>query len=173
MAFRCFLDCSAFKSPPAVKLAELGNDLDSYEVRVMAACEMLDETGVRFQMSGFGSDDWRLDVEYDLSIFMEDLPEILDALSRKQEYEFFFSSQGVQRTLTFVPADENIRIHCFSMTSWVPSPAVEEMARIDLVEMLKRLAVDFGVALMRLSSPLSGEEPFRSWAEGRVQSAAN
>lgn len=170
MAFLCSLDHSKLKQLPVVNSGEVFDDLEGYEAKVMAACELLDKAGLRFRMSGFGLDDWRLDTRYDLSIFVEDLPDILDALTRREEYEFFFSSQGVQRILTFVPAGDSVRIKCSSMTAWVPNPAVEEMVRAELVAMLERLVIDFGIALRRISSSLSAEEPFRSWSEGNVQS---
>ncbi|EHR62591.1 polysaccharide deacetylase family protein [Saccharomonospora cyanea] len=151
-------------------LNALSDELGGYEVEVMAACEVLEQAGVGFRVSGFGLDDWRLDVEYDCSIFMENLPDLLDALARKEEHVFFFASQGVEVVLAFVPVDESVVINCSSLVARAPSPVVETTARADLVSMLERFAVDFGVALTRVSPPLASEEPFRSWAEGRLGS---
>ncbi len=168
LTFQCFLDCAGLLQSQAAKSGELPDELDEYESKVMAACEILDYSGVKFRMFGFGLD-WVLDVEYDCSIFMESLPGILGALAKNEEFEFIFASQGVERILTFIPDGERVRIVCSLLTGMDSNPPFEDMAKVDLVEMLERLAVDFGVALMRTSSPLSAEEPFRSWAEGRVR----
>ncbi|WP_162907512.1 hypothetical protein [Allorhizocola rhizosphaerae] len=47
---------------------------EEYATRVMVLCEMLAATDTRFHVEGFGSDDWRLDVSYNLSAVMEQLP---------------------------------------------------------------------------------------------------
>lgn len=151
-------------------LNALSDELGYYEVKVMAACETLEQSGARFRMSGFGLDDWPLDVEYDCSIFMESLPEIFDAVARKEEHVFFLASQGIESVLTFGPVGESVAINCSSLLGRIPDPAVETVARTDLLSMLERLAVDFAVALTRVSSSLASEEPFRSWAEGRLGS---
>src|SRR5688572_15261168 len=124
MVFRCGLDRSVF-SPSSAGSDVVSDDLDNYEVTVMNACEILADTGLRFLFRGFGREDWKLDVRYDLSVFMEQLPEMLSAVTRAERYEFYFYSQGVEQNFVFSPIGEKVEIRCASGTSWVPDPELE------------------------------------------------
>lgn len=167
MVFRCFLDRSAFSAPPPGSLGA-PDDLGDYQVSVMNACELLADTGLRFAVSGFGLDDWRLDIQYDLSVFMEELPEMLRAATRGEQYEFYFYSQGVERNLIYSPAGDIVQIRCVSITSWVPDPDVEVIPLASLIEMIREMAIEFSRALRAAGGPISEAEPFRSWAAGMV-----
>ncbi|MFJ8795562.1 hypothetical protein [Streptomyces sp. NPDC102462] len=151
---------------PASASLEAG---DGYETLVMEACSALsDAGGSRFHIGGFGSDEWPLDVAYDLSTFMEQLPALLVGVRDRHEVEVDLYSQGIERTLTFRPSGDLVVIHCDSRTNWVPSPERESIARSELVAMLSKLAEDFARGLKAINSELSEVAPFERWLEGEV-----
>ncbi|MFI2074062.1 MULTISPECIES: hypothetical protein [Streptomyces] len=142
---------------------------DDYEVLVMEACSALSDVGGNtFHIGGFGSDEWPLDVAYDLSAFMEQLPSLLMGVREHREVEVDLYSQGVERTLIFRPAEDRVMIHCESRTDWVPSPESESLTQGELVAMLSKLAEDFAGALKAIDSELSKVSPFAEWLEGKA-----
>jgi hypothetical protein len=144
------------------------DDLNDYEVSIMNACELMANSGLRFKISGFGLDEWPLDIPYDLSVFMEELPGMLNSIIHGEEHEFYFYSQGIERTIIYSPQGELVELRCISATSWVPDPDVEIASFDALVAMLKELAIDFGKAITAAGGAISETEPFRSWVAGRV-----
>ncbi|MCK7621694.1 hypothetical protein MUU72_00860 [Streptomyces sp. RS10V-4] len=154
----------------AVAVASAGLEPgDDYETLVMEACSVLsDAGGSTFHIGGFGSDEWPLDVAYDLSAFMEQLPSLLVGVRDRREVEVDLYSQGIERTLTFRPSGDLVVIHCDSRTKWVPSPERESVARSELVAMLSKLAEDFARGLKAINSELSEVAPFERWLEGEV-----
>jgi hypothetical protein len=151
---------------PASESLELDDD---YETLVIEACSALsDAGGSAFHIGGFGSDEWPLDVAYDLSAFMEQLPLLLMGVRERREVEVDLYSQGIERTLTFRPSGDLIMIHCDSRTNWVPNPERESIAQRELVAMLSKLAEDFAGGLKTINSELSEVAPFERWLEGEV-----
>lgn len=142
---------------------------DEYETLVMEACSALSDVGGgRFHIGGFGSDEWPLDVAYDLSAFMEQLPSLLMGVRERREVEVDLYSQGIERTLTFRSSGDLVMIHCDSRTNWVPNPECESIAQSELVAMLSKLAEDFARGLKAINSELSEVAPFERWLEGEV-----
>ncbi|MET8757767.1 hypothetical protein [Lentzea sp. NPDC004782] len=154
----------------AVALASV--DLEpggDYETLVMEACGVLsDAGGSTFHIGGFGSEEWSLDVAYDLSAFMEQLPSLLEGVRDRREVEVDLYSQGIERTLTFRPREDLVMIHCESRTNWVPNPECETVEQSELVAMLSKLAVDFAGGLKAINSELAEIAPFERWLEGEV-----
>lgn len=137
--------------------------LHDYEYLVMEACALLAETDCQFHVEGFGSSDWRLDVEYDLSAFMEQLPETLAGIRARHPVELDLYPQGVERTLSFDAGGEVVSIRCASRTNWRPCPGVEVVGRDELSRMLSRLASDFARSLRVMRSPIARLKPFSDW----------
>ncbi|MFF2432187.1 hypothetical protein [Streptomyces mirabilis] len=154
----------------AVTLASAGLEPgDDYETLVMEACSALsDAGGSTFHIGGFGSDEWPLDVSYDLSAFMEQLPLLLAGVRDRREVEVDLYSQGIERTLTFRPSGELVMIHCNSRANWVPNPERESIAQSELVAMLSKLAEDFARGLKAINSELSEIAPFERWLKGEA-----
>lgn len=142
---------------------------DDYETLVMEACSVLAEAGrSTFHIGGFGSDEWPLDVAYDLSVFMDQFPSLLMAVRGRREVEVDLYSQGIERTLTFCPSGDCVIIRCDSRTNWVSNPKCESIAQSELVAMLSKLAEDFAGGLKAINSELSDVAPFERWLEGEV-----
>lgn len=169
MTFRCFLDLP--KNVTALDGLPLpADDLDTYEILVMYACDLLSRTDARFHLGGFGSEDWNLDIRYDFSIFMEQFPGLMHALASREEFQLDLYSQGVERVLIFYPYDDSVRIRCISGTSsWTPDPEVEFIRLADLERMLANLAENFVEALRSIDERIAGMEPFSQWSQGNFQ----
>jgi hypothetical protein len=137
-------------------------DLD-YDLLVMEACKVLAETGCVFTICGFGNDDWPVDVAYDLSTLVEQLPDLLDDLHAHRVGEIDLYGQGVERTLCFHPSGSEVRVTCTSRTTWAPDPAVESIDRDQLQAMIVRLLSAFSTSLKVSGSPLADVAPFPDW----------
>ncbi|MCP2319271.1 hypothetical protein APR12_004638 [Nocardia amikacinitolerans] len=148
--------------PSGTVAAAPDGDLD-YTSLVMMACEVLAETDCAFTIGGFGSDDWAVDVAYDLSTLVEQLPDLLDDLRAHRVGEIDLYGQGIERTLYFHPTDGEVRITCTSRTTWAPDPPVESIDREELQAMIARLMSAFSTSLQATGSPLADMAPFPAW----------
>lgn len=168
MSFSIWFDLAVPSGAAAPVPVSLGPG-DDYETLVIEACSALsDAGGSRFLISGFGSDEWPLDVAYDLSAFMEQLPLLLAGVRERREVEVDLYAQGTERTLIFRPSGDLVMIHCESRTNWVPSPQRESIVQSELVAMLSKLAEDFAGGLATINSELSKVPPFARWLEGKA-----
>jgi hypothetical protein len=142
-----------------------GGDED-FMSRVIDACALLGQTDCRFHVAGFGQDPWPVDVCYDLSTVVEQLPAALTALRHGQAAEIDFYGQGIERLFGFAPVDAagTVVVRCASrLPGWVPDPAVEAVPHDELERMLTRLAHDFTRSLGRICPALASHEPFVHW----------
>jgi hypothetical protein len=151
----------------AVPLEPL-EDPEDYEYLIMRACGVLDGTDAAFHIGGFGTDDWAFSVGYDMSAFMEEFPYLVDALRLGEETEIDLYPQGVERSLTFSPAGDQVAVRCVSRTSWTPRPDVEVCAADELLTMCTDLARAFSTALATVSPLLAQLAPFDRWQRGEI-----
>jgi hypothetical protein len=162
LVFTCYLDRPT-QWPAAASLGKAPSDVNEYEAVIMYACELLALTDAKFHIGGFGQIDWNLDIRYDFSVFMEQYPGLISAVSGNNEIEIGLYSQGLERSLTFFPGPEEVEICCASWTSWVPDPVCEKILSASLESMLKKLAADFSWAVGRIDRNLITVEPFNEW----------
>jgi hypothetical protein len=91
----------SFRGPARVAgPQEPPSDLD-YESVAVDACSILAKMDCSFIGSGFGETAWPLDVGYDLSTFVEQLPESLIRIEIIGSAEIDLYGQGMERTLHF------------------------------------------------------------------------
>lgn len=138
-------------------------DADDYQYLAIEACSALSEVGCTFVIGGFGKNNWIFDAEYDMSTFVEGLPDLISDLPKGRLVVVDLYSQGVERTLTFHPRGQFVDVACVSRTTWKPMPEVETLSLDDLLMMIRRLAVDFATALTRAAPEIAALEPFPSW----------
>ncbi|MEO3756081.1 hypothetical protein [Streptomyces sp. B6B3] len=130
---------------------------------VMDACGLLATTDCRFRVSGFGQDEWPVDVAYDLSTVIEQVPQALDDFREGFDAEIDFYGQGVERLVTFAPDGETTQVRCTSRTSWTPDPEMISCSHHDVENLLTSLEREF-VTSLRLASPtLAALPPFATW----------
>lgn len=136
---------------------------EEYDSLVMDCCGLLSQTDARFHVSGFGQSSWPVDVSYDLSTVMEQLPDAVDMLRKGGHAEIDFYGQGVERLIEFSPQEAQIAVRCTSRLDWTPGPDVEFAPRDDVDRLLTGLAQSFKVALDRTSPGMAALEPFSGW----------
>ena len=103
-----------------------------------------------FVVSGFGQDNWPVDVETDLPILLEQLGEIGSFLkNEKQELKISFYEQGIERDLLFKNEGQNVRISCQSFGSWEPQFTDETMQIDEFKLMLETFINNFDSCLER------------------------
>lgn len=136
---------------------------EAYDVLVMEACAILADVGCRFQIGGFGDPNWPLDIAYDFSSVMEQLPEVLAGLRDRQRVELDLYGQGVERSLVFEPDGAQVCIRCVSRTSWRPTPTVETLPLGVLEPMFVSLAEAF-VQAVSATCPVLAEQLKRHWS---------
>lgn len=160
-------------SPMAVRRARAVpmkplEDLEDYAYLVMCACGVLAQTDAAFLIGGFGMDGWSFDVGYDMPAFVEELPGLIDVLRSGSKTEVDLYPQGVDRTLTFSPVGELVRVTCVSRTSWVPRPDVEVCSADELLGMCVQLARDFAGAVAVVAPCVARLAQFDRGGRGEV-----
>ena len=165
MSFLCRFEGPTTR-PAASDISADPDVLESQDVAIIRACEILSTTDARFFVQGFGLDDWNLDVKYDLSIFLEQTSDVLMGLHARDDSQIDLYSQGVERILTFHPYEESVRIECLSGTSWKPDPSEEDITLDDLISMLSQLVTSFSQTVEGIDGHAARIEPFSSWLRG-------
>jgi hypothetical protein len=146
--------------------AEGPSDLD-YESIVMELCSRLAETDCVFSMAGFGQEQWPVDIRYDLSTLIEQLPELLSALRSNGSVEVDLYGQGVERTLSFVVVGDRVTATCASRTGWIPNPDVEEIDLAELLAMIESVAFEFAKFMRMVWPQCAKAAPFVDWVSAR------
>lgn len=168
MTFRFYL------TPPRSSVVNLEGTLeheeavDDFESLVVIACGQLAETDCKFHFGGFGRDDWDMDVSYDMSTFVEQLPSALESVRRRDQGVVDLYSQGVECLLRFTPIGSDVEVQCVSRTKWMPEPEFERVEMVQLERMASQLASEFANSLAMVKSPIIEIEPFSSWLTGRI-----
>ncbi|HEU5152611.1 MAG TPA: hypothetical protein VFU19_19130 [Iamia sp.] len=133
---------------------------------VMDGCAALEEAGCRFEVSGFGDDAWRVDVAHDLSIALEQLPEVLLSLRAGVGVTWGFVEQGVERHVDIEPSESDVvTLRCRSGTTWRPDPVRIAVSRNELEERLVALAASFARAVGLLAPDLAHNPPIPAWRD--------
>lgn len=164
MAFNVALKCP----PNLPRLKESDEPAEDLESLVIDACLLLSETDCRFIAGGFGDDEWPVDVRYDLSSVIEQLPELLMNLRADKQGILDFFGQGIERWLEFFPAKRLVEIRCRSGTDWEPNPTIEHANLDHLETMLVNLATGFARALRKVSPDLARTSPIPAWCRGEI-----
>jgi hypothetical protein len=143
------------------------DDLDSETAALIEVCSALASIeGVEFIVSGFGQKRWPVDVETDLAVFLEQLPEVMSWLrSPSGTTEIDFYEQGVERILYFFAVPGAVGIRCESKTQWRPNPSEIVMSREVVVTMLTDVRDNFIAAAKRFCPTISRDAMFRAWEE--------
>jgi hypothetical protein len=149
-------------------LKEIDQPPEDYFSLIIEACSLLEETDCRFLVSGFGDDAWPVDVGYDLSTVVEQLPDLLASLRGGGGGTLDFYEQGIERQLEFFPEAGKIQIRCCSRTAWKPNPATEYADLDQLEAMFVKLTLDFAVALEKVNPDLARTPPISAWRHGQA-----
>jgi hypothetical protein len=155
------------RCPP--NMAEIETEIepaDDLVILAMDGCSLLAEAGCEFVVSGFGDDRWPVDVAYDLSVVMQQLPGVLAELRAGRATPLGFYGQGVERALDISPDGPIVMLVCRSDTDWSPQPTDLQMSLAEFNEILVRLASSFAGALDVASPHFASSEPLSAWRRG-------
>lgn len=152
-------------TPPSEQLSPVPDFeiADDYESLVMDVCELLSETDAQFAASGFGQEEWPVNVSYDLSSVIEQLPTAISNLQRGMDAEIDLYGQGIERRLDFTVSGNLVEIRCTSGTKWCPDPDVHLLSHDEAMTLLTGLAREFGIAVRRAAPDLAAKTPFPKW----------
>lgn len=139
-------------------------DPDEDDVRsiLIDVCRAIGQRG-DFMVSGFGQEKWPLDVQTDLAVFLEQLPEVLRAIHEGRDASIDFYEQGVERSIDLSLSDGQYVARCMSRTDWQPNPVVQRVDQEDLEEMLLAVREVFMRAFAEMAPGLAGHPWVRSW----------
>ncbi|MCE9669617.1 hypothetical protein LY474_17620 [Myxococcus stipitatus] len=161
---RFALDIGRRQELPGLQVRD-DEELDDVRSILADVCAALSEVGaVDFVASGFGQARWPVDVGTDLPVFLEQLPEALDALDAGREFTLDFYEQGLERTLRFQPVAGGYRVRCESHTAWKPAPEVEVIESRGLRTMLVDVRSRFMEVLAAAAPQVAAHAWVRAWA---------
>lgn len=145
-------------------------DLDNITSILFDVCEFLEDFG-KFKVSGFGQKSWPVTIGTDFAVFLEQLPELIQAVSSGMPAEIDFYEQGIERVLTLSPKLETYIISCSSRTSWQPDPQNEHVDQASLILMLSKVQDEF-IGFLSAAAPDLIEHPWvKIWINGKFNIA--
>lgn len=121
---------------------------------------------VKFLVGGFGIENWPVDVQFDLPIVLEQLPDVITALRSHERTEIDFFEQGIQKTVVLEPTDINYRVICFDKRSGGFLPERLYISKEDLTATLVKLVSDFLAIVSAAAPELLNHAWLQAWAQG-------
>ena len=147
---------------------EYDEELDDVGSILHDLCAALEQTqSAVFSVSGFGQEEWPVDVGFDFCTFLEQLPKALACARAGEAFEIALYEQGMQRSIRFESTGSDYVARCTSATAWQPVPETERLNRFELVGMLSRAFSEVITFVSRIPS-LAAHPWVREWEkEGR------
>ncbi|WP_019909519.1 hypothetical protein [Paenibacillus sp. HW567] len=143
------------------------DELDNESSVILDICKYLHQTrSIDFIVSGFGSEGWPVDCEFDLPSIIEELPEIIQKFNNNEyNCNLGFYEQGIMREIAFRDeGGEQLLLECRSlMLGWEPSPSTIEMNKSIVKKMLENLFGSFINFSQKVCPELLSEKLFRDW----------
>jgi hypothetical protein len=120
---------------------------------------------VRFVVRAFDDREWPVDVKTDLSVFVEQLPKLLEFLASETRGSCLvdFYEQGIERALEFRQDGEAVVVTCSSRTRWRPQNDRIVLDGRSLVRMLGNLLSTFLDAGQKACSEGAAQPAFVNW----------
>ena len=107
---------------------------------------------------------WNVDVWYDLSTILPQIPYMLELLDKDNTSTLDFFAQGTEKVLTIERLDEElVKICCYPMCSdkMLGKPVQQRLD--DFIEMLKKFVLDFSTVCEATYPELCKDKYFLSW----------
>jgi hypothetical protein len=151
-----------------VESHELGNvydeHLDNINSLLADLCDRLEDLNVlEFSVGGFGQANWRVDIRYDLLSFLEQIADVLEAISKKRRVDLSFPEQGMQRIIHIVPLNGSCKLSCSSFGNWTPSGELIEIESLELIQSFVSVTKTFFLASETYCPVLSRHDWFLEW----------
>jgi len=137
-------------------------ELDDIRSILIDVCEALSNY-VQFNVSGFGQDNWPVDVATDLAVFLEQLPYFMIAISAGENFELQFYEQGIERSIFFSRDRDDYIATCVSHTAWIPNPNSEKMSWSLLLALIYEIKKEFVFYVKFFFPKLHSHSWFEEW----------
>jgi hypothetical protein len=131
---------------------------------IIDICHAL-EGFAEFKVSGFGDNDWPVDVRTDLAVCIEQIPNLLEKLKKFEECSLDFYEQGIEREIIFLPQNGNYILLCNSTGDLDKRFQSEIVDSIQLIELFSTLLGNFLKATKELDFAVFQKKIFRDWLE--------
>ncbi len=121
------------------------SEYDDINTLLADICDALSESEVvEFLVSGFGQNNWPVDVATDMLCVVEQLNDILEKISVGR-FDFYldFYEQGMERKLEFRSLANTVEVKCFSDTTWEPNVANVCLDKAQVRDMFFNLKLTF------------------------------
>jgi len=123
-----------------------------------------------FIISGCGQERWPARVYIDLSILLEQLPDILYGIHRKENFSIDFYEQNIQREVIFSYTPDKYVVTYKNKIDSALEPGTEKITRYALERMLLELRDAFMSALAEVSPGLEKHPWTQKWFNSTVAS---
>ena len=134
---------------------------------LMEICDELQRYSeqIAFSITGFEKDWSLLDIETDLCMLMEDLPDLVNFINNSdiEEYQFGFPEQHLQRILTIKRFDGSFKIVCSDWLAKSSEQSVEIIPEQDLRQLLHKLVYDVSIVIKKICPSAFSNSFFQDW----------
>jgi hypothetical protein len=137
-------------------------ELDDVRSILFDICEAIDGNA-EFVVDAFGQTRWPVDVATDLSVFLEQLSEVINAVKAGEETTLDFYEQGTERRIDCTLAGSDYACRCFSRTDWEPSPDIEYIEQKLLLKKLVLFREKFAVITESVAPHLLSHPMLIAW----------
>lgn len=124
---------------------------EDLELVAVPLCALLAEAGLIFMAGGFGDESWPVDVRYDLSSVIPQIPAVIESCTSGLTAELDFFEQGIQRKVCITYQGEQVTLRCKSYGDWLPRIETEVSARNDFVKLIVGFARSFAEAVTMIA----------------------
>jgi hypothetical protein len=115
-------------------------------------CRIISENKVnKFKFIAFSDTEWPVDIETDLSIFMEQLPSCIREISNDENASIYLYEQGINREIFFENQGNIYRCYALGYEDNWKSMYDEYLTKIDLLNILNNVLSNFINILDNLS----------------------
>ncbi|WP_020395662.1 hypothetical protein [Thiolinea disciformis] len=156
-------------------LPTFDSELDSIVSLVHYLCAYISEQEqCRFRISGFGDNDWPVDIRTDLATLVPQLPQALLGIERSEVFNLDLFEQGVERYINFKPSVEGQWvIKCNSLTAWIPHPETQTLSTTELKSMLESFFSVFLDYLRKIPNQSGWEAIIDHWIKTGEESLSD
>jgi hypothetical protein len=122
---------------------------------------------ITFSISGFDKDWSNININSDLCMLMEDMPQLINFIKNKdlQEFQFGFPEQHIQRMFTVVHTSNELKISCSDWLSKNPEVTEEFVKTSDLLSLLHELVEKIKLAVDRVYPVAHDNIFFKDWLQ--------
>ncbi len=161
------IDRTALQSPISTKGKEEDLVLDSPEAYLSRACQLIEDSdAAELVIHGFGRANWSPAFGYEGLMVLEELPDAIACLRKREEFKIGIMAQGTESEFEFYysPDSSNVNVRCISyLDGWKPNPECETIAYDELLNMLESVRDTFVALLSRLLPELYTHSMVKKW----------